>query len=129
LGSDFRRNDDKVEKRSAIPFYCCDSAELRRLNSKPLLRKTTKPPRFERRFRNQDKPFEYGRKAMSRHVMLVIAAAVALIAVTSRPTVKLEQTAFLPTPDIQWSDDPNTVAFINIYLRHGSQFDTRQNAK
>jgi hypothetical protein len=66
---------------------------------------------------------------MSRHVMCVVCAAVAFIAIASRPTVKMEQTAFLPTQDIQRSDDPNTVAFINIYLRHGSQFDTRQNAK
>jgi cytochrome c-type biogenesis protein CcmH/NrfG len=117
-----------MEKRNAIPFYCCDSVELRRLNSKPLLRKTTKPPKFERRFHNQDKPFDCGRKAISRHVMLVIAAAVALVAVASRPTVKMEQTAFLPKPDIQRSDDPDTVAFIDIYLRHGSQFDPRQNA-
>jgi hypothetical protein len=65
---------------------------------------------------------------MSRHVKPIIAA-VALVALASRPTVKMEQTAFLPTQDIQRSDDPDTVAFINIYLRHGSQFDTRQNAK
>jgi cytochrome c-type biogenesis protein CcmH/NrfG len=92
------------------------------------LSSTAKPPKFERRFHNQDKPFDCGRKAISRHVMLVIAAAVALVAVASRPTVKMEQTAFLPKPDIQRSDDPDTVAFIDIYLRHGSQFDPRQNA-
>jgi hypothetical protein len=117
-----------MEKRSAIPFYCCDSAELRRLNSKPLLRKTAKPPKFERRFHNQDKPLDCGRKAMLRHVMWVVCAAAAFIAVTSRPTVKLEQTAVRSTQDIQRSDDPDTVAFINIYLRHGSQFDPHQNA-
>jgi hypothetical protein len=98
------------------------------LNSKPLLRKTTKPPKFERRFDDQNKPLDCGRKAMSRHVMCVVCAAVAFIVVTSRPTVKLEQTAVRSTQDIQRSDDPDTVAFINIYLRHGSQFDPRQNA-
>jgi hypothetical protein len=65
---------------------------------------------------------------MNRFQVLGLCAVAALVMVASQPTLRSKLTsAYEPAQSLEKSDDPATVAFINVYLTHGSQLAPKKN--
>jgi hypothetical protein len=61
---------------------------------------------------------------MTRNRLIGLCAVVAFVTFASKSTVRWDNLPDVtPLEDIQMSDDPETVRFVNVYLGHGWQFD------